>query len=614
MHRPCSPRPAAPALALRLILLLPLAMSTIGRAAPAGDDLEAGREALGRGDGPAAVKLLESALIAAPAAERPAVLDDLRRAYERAASQAEAAGDALRARSYRENLLIINRSRRPAPDPASSPEATPTDSPADTPESPERSEPVPSPVVPPAGQPSPESPAPETIPPPANPRPRPEAPALLSVDPGTPPRSSPAPSRIDREVAPARNAAPADSAPMASPGSEAPTPSPSSPAPATAAEQLRSADAAFRAQKYEEAGAIYARLYRKGELPESHRPVWAYCRFVAVAKRINAQPTSPTEWASIHAEIKEVRALAPELWFSEYLRRLATERSAAVGARPSSFVIRGQSEPDPDGDSSSVPKSSPGGSWQVMETENFRIFHADASLADRIARRAEQARAELFRYWNGAETPAPWSPRCDVYVYPDAAIFSQMTGQPGSSPGFSTMGLSAGKVVARRINLRADRLGLVEAVVPHEVAHVVMADLFPTRQLPRWVDEGLAVLAEPIEAQADRLSSLNTALAEGRVFRSGALMTAPMPDGRYWDLFIAQSTSLTRYLIQLDSPDRLVSFLRASERLGIEPALRQIYGFEGFDDLHARWLSHARRGGGTEAIAARPEGGAAQAR
>lgn len=194
-------------------------------------------------------------------------------------------------------------------------------------------------------------------------------------------------------------------------------------------------------------------------------------------------------------------------------------------------------------------------------------------------------------------------------MYPNASVFAKVTGQPAESPGFSTMGLSSGKVVARRINLRADYDGLVEAVVPHEVTHVVMADLFPAQQIPRWADEGLAILAEPVDAQANRFSHLNTSLTSGKVFRTGPLMTAAMPDGRYWDLFTAQSASLARYLIQLDTPERLVVYLRESERVGPEPALLRVYGLENFDDLHSRWLAHVQQNANPaspDAIAARP--------
>ncbi|MEW4567753.1 hypothetical protein AB1L88_07790 [Tautonia sp. JC769] len=597
MHRLNAPTAALMAAAL---LLLPAAPNQ-ARADDPPADLLAGREALSRGDGPAAVTLLESALLTVASADRPAVLDDLRRAYDRAASQAEAAGDSRRARLYRENLLILNRSRRPT-DPAVSRSS-------DEAEAPE-------PATPPEQSPPP-APQPEGNPP----LPPPESPGLSPVQEapaGTveqdSPGSDPTAEAISKPPAPAPDptADPADDA-EATTGAPGPqpqaTPNPQpvalDPAPdqgQTLAEVLRSADAAFRSQKYDEAGRVYALLARRGQLPESHKGVWAYCRFVAVARRINAQPSTPAEWSAIHAEIREVRALAPEIWFSEYLRRLATERSATVGARPSAFVVRGQSEPG------GVPKTS--GTWQILETENFRILHVDPALARQLAQRVETIRRDLFRFWDRAESEAPaWSPRCDLYLYPDGSTFARMTGQSAESPGFSTLDLSRGRVVSRRINLRADADRLLDAVVPHEVSHVVLADLFPNQQIPRWADEGMAILAEPTDAQSARLADLDASLSAGRVFRTGPLMGASGPNDRDWDLFMAQSASLTRYLVQLDSPARFLAFVRASQRLGLEPALKTVYGFEDAEDLHARWLSHARRESATspdEQIAVRP--------
>lgn len=596
-------RPLAPTAAVLAAALLSFSATFPGSAALALDsstDLKAGREALERGDGPTAVTLLESVLLSVPSGERPAVLDDLRRAYERAASQAEAAGDSRKARDYRENLQIINRSRRstdPAP-PASIPEDTAT------------SEPSNPPAVPVLDA--------EPIPPPDSAGLIPvEDVSSIQTDAGTEPLQ-PA-DILDPTSPPPVTASPPDPAPISTPNvdpTEIPktdpladrTNTPTSRPPATpdpnlaVAEMLRSADVAFRSQKYEEAGRVYAAMAQRGMLPESHKSVWAYCRFVAVARRINAQPSSPAEWSAIHAEIREVRELAPEIWFSEYLRRLAADRSAAVGARPSGFVVRGQSGSDANGSAT--------GSWQVLESENFRVYHVDPELADRLSRRAEHARAELFRYWTGSEAPSSWSPRCDIYLYPDASIYSQMTGQKPDSPGFSTMGLNGGRVVARRINLRADAEGVIESVTPHEVSHVVTADLFPRQQVPRWADEGMAILAEPAEAQETRLADLDSPLSSGRVFGSGPMMTSPSPDARFWDLYMAQSASLTRFLVQLDSPSRFLTFLRDAERLGTEAALRSAYGFEGFDDLHDRWVSFARRGRSAETpalLAVRPE-------
>ena len=63
------------------------------------------------------------------------------------------------------------------------------------------------------------------------------------------------------------------------------------------------------------------------------------------------------------------------------------------------------------------------------------------------------------------------------------------------------MGMNAGKIISRRVNLRTDHPTLVQAVLPHEITHVILADFFTEQQIPRWADEGLAVLAEPLDEQ-----------------------------------------------------------------------------------------------------------------
>ncbi len=52
------------------------------------------------------------------------------------------------------------------------------------------------------------------------------------------------------------------------------------------------------------------------------------------------------------------------------------------------------------------------------------------------------------------------------------------------------------------------------AILPHEVTHVVLADLFTTQQIPRWADEGIAVLAEPNAEQEIRAAELQEPLRD----------------------------------------------------------------------------------------------------
>ena len=105
-----------------------------------------------------------------------------------------------------------------------------------------------------------------------------------------------------------------------------------------------------------------------------------------------------------------------------------------------------------------------------------------------------------MKRWASKTARTSWQPPCEIYLYPTAKQYAQMTGQPEDSPGYSTMGMNAGKIISRRVNLRTDHPTLVKAVLPHEITHVILADFFTEQQIPRWADEGLAVLAEPGDA------------------------------------------------------------------------------------------------------------------
>lgn len=569
--------------------------------------LDQARALLDKNDARGAVGLLERALTGDPA-QRNAVLDLLRQAYGRAATEAEAAGDRTRAEMLRDNLEILNRKpksseekARPAADPAVAKAAAPL---PEQPAAPADGLAAQILAAPPSG------PAPVATPPPV----------------ATAPRVEPAPT----SVAPLPPALPTPS-PVTAPPGKVEEPRVNPPELSVAA-----ADAAFSAKQYAEAGRLYMVLAQQKKLPESRRDHLAYCRCAEVVRRINAKPTSAEEWKSIDAEVRQICALSPKNWYADYLRNLTAERSPSRRARPSrKVVVRGSAPEEPPlnpprdetespssppalvAQATAQPKPSPAGApnstqapgtaaparnsspavvgnWQVRETTNFRILHADAALADQVAQVVEAAREEQVKRWMGPSAQTSWSPRCDVYVYPSSKSFSRMTGQTEESPGFSTMGMNAGRIVTRRINVRADHPNLVVAILPHEVTHVVLADLFPTQQIPRWADEGMAVLAEPHSEQRLRAADLDKPLTSGQLFKLNELMVMDYPDGKYWGLYYAQSVSLTRFLVDQGSPAQFIQFVQGSQQRGLEAELKRVYQIDGFEDLQKRWLDYAR--------------------
>lgn len=456
-----------------------------------------------------------------------------------------------------------------------------------------------------------------------------------------------------------------------------------------AAEQSAEADRLFQAERYDQAGRIYAELAAQNRLSPERRPHWAYCRYRAVVRRINARPRTRREWDEIEEEIRGIQRLAPGVWYGNYLMSKVGEVRRSRGRRlpptGGNAVVRGSSpdEPTPNptplpsspaasfpGDGSSPPPApssrrrlfgrsrasqepsgppaappssgpaSPSGSglepdgtlslpgdlsrsvgpskgpgspgravrlgldddqanagriaWQVHETANFRIFHRDPELAERVAATAEAARSAQVKRWGSPAAGSAWSPRCELYLFPDRRSYAESTGQPENSPGISSMSNDGARVLSRRMNLRADNPRLLTATLPHEVTHIVLADLFVTRMIPRWADEGLAVLAEPASEQHRRQADLKGPLDSGRVFEAGQLMTMDYPEPKDWKLFYAQSVSLTRFLVDQGPPERFIQFVRAAQRLGPEPALRDVYQIDGLSALQERWLAYAR--------------------
>jgi hypothetical protein len=234
-------------------------------------------------------------------------------------------------------------------------------------------------------------------------------------------------------------------------------------------------------------------------------------------------------------------------------------------------------------------------SWQVHESPNFRIYHCDRALAERAAAVAESVRTAQARRWGSTATRAPWSPRCDLYLYPSARSYAEATSQPEMSPGLSTMSNNGVRVLTRRMSLRADNPLLLTATLPHEVTHIVLADLFVAQTIPRWADEGLAVLAEPATERRNRQADLKGPLDAGRVFEAGQLMAMDYPDPKDWRLFYAQSVSLTQFLVEQGPPERFIQFVRDAQRMGTEAALRDVYHIDGLAALQERWLDYARK-------------------
>ncbi|HEX4130751.1 MAG TPA: hypothetical protein VHZ24_11970 [Pirellulales bacterium] len=238
------------------------------------------------------------------------------------------------------------------------------------------------------------------------------------------------------------------------------------------------------------------------------------------------------------------------------------------------------------------------GSWRLVQTANFRVcVLATEAEALSLAISCEQLRGHLCDKWLGPfgvdAAVQTWSPKCYVVVHPTAESYLREVGPGQQTAGSSLIELGTQSVAARRIDLRADHPEGYRDALAHEMTHVVVAERFVERQIPRWADEGMAVLADSQAKQLAHLVDLHDAHHRGRTFRLAelfALQEYPTPDQQA--VFYGQSISLAKYLVERGSAEQFVRFVELATHSGYDTAARSVYGFESVGDLERQWRVH----------------------
>ena len=391
------------------------------------------------------------------------------------------------------------------------------------------------------------------------------APSVASATPAPTPMPTPAPTPV--------------AAPAALPSApESVTPVVAAPARSPAADVLVRAESEFAHEHYDAASRLYAEAQAADPagLSAEARARWGYCRLDAVVKLLARPDHGGKSVDDLDGETTAALKLAPAL--KDGIGRDIFVRLAAMPATP---------KPRP------AARTADG--WDAVETASFRVLHhGNAELAGQVGRAAETARTAGFQRWHGLAAPPSWTPRCDVYLHRSADDYAGSTGQPTASAGHSTISSRGIAVVGRRIDLHTDELNLLTATLPHECTHVVLADLFAGQGLPRWADEGMAVLAE----DTSRVRRYETMLVEFQ--REGKLLSVAQllgsndyPAGDRITAFYAQSVSTVGFLVRLADGPTFAQFAQLLGRYKLDVALERVYGQYGIhnsNDLQAMWL------------------------
>lgn len=144
---------------------------------------------------------------------------------------------------------------------------------------------------------------------------------------------------------------------------------------------------------------------------------------------------------------------------------------------------------------------------------------------------------------------------------------------------------------------------ILRTQLPHEITHCVLAAHFG-RPLPRWADEGIAVMSESAKEQADHDRKVREFANDGRALRLKHLL--PMTEyPRDLMVLYAQGHSVARFLYQSDAK-KLLPMVEASFADGWDKALKATYGFADADALEEAWLGWLNMPGSVPKAQAKP--------
>jgi hypothetical protein len=212
-------------------------------------------------------------------------------------------------------------------------------------------------------------------------------------------------------------------------------------------------------------------------------------------------------------------------------------------------------------------------------TPNFIVTAPNPEIARQAGELAEQYRRSLSQEWLGFELRR-WQTPCRLTVRPGGL----------SGSGYTTFAFERGRAVDWRMTVQGPLEEIYESVLPHEISHTIFASYF-RRPLPRWADEGAALLAEEHSTRLREKLRVKELSKRGQQLPLRRLMgMRDYPDDRQkMMLLYSQGYSLADFLVERGGKPKFINFLKHSYDKGWDVALQRTYGFQDVETCEQHW-------------------------
>lgn len=222
------------------------------------------------------------------------------------------------------------------------------------------------------------------------------------------------------------------------------------------------------------------------------------------------------------------------------------------------------------------------------QTANFLVTARDAHTAKQVGQYAEHFRRQKALEWIGTEMTT-WQDPCTIEV--------RVT--YGGAGGATSFAFDNGQILGQSMVVEGPLERILNSVLPHEITHTVFAYKF-RRPLPRWADEGGAVLSEDQQEIARHDLMVRELIRGGRMIPLARLFVLTEYPRDVMALY-AQGFSVANFLVSQKGRGQYLDFVWEGQLGGWERAVRQHYGYRNIAELEKRWIDWLIAGRGTGA-------------
>ncbi len=187
--------------------------------------------------------------------------------------------------------------------------------------------------------------------------------------------------------------------------------------------------------------------------------------------------------------------------------------------------------------------------------------------------------------------PSQFVKPCEVYIYPTAKEYQEVSHLPEWNPGVTRYQKAGGHLLYHRILTYQTARGLYKTILPHELGHVMLLASINYNSIPRWLNEGWATQMEYDYQKRYRQWKIKAAIASGQAMsleKMFQLRKYPKTS-QETSIFYAQAYSFVAFLLKMGGWNQLGKLAQTVRNQSSLKALETVYGIQGIKNWERRW-------------------------